>query len=79
MFTLLGEETNDLMDAFAASFIEVVLYRHEQCAAFMAWGHGRLTGRPAACSATLGPGATNLVTGVADAQPDAKPLIAITG
>ena len=79
IFALPGEETGDLMDALARSDIEIVLCRHEQAAAFMASVHGRLTGKPAACLATLGPGATNLVTGVADATLDLVPLIAITG
>ncbi|MEJ6389452.1 thiamine pyrophosphate-binding protein [Gymnodinialimonas ulvae] len=79
VFALPGEETSDLMAALQASEIEIVLCRHEQAAAFMASVHGRLTGRPAACLATLGPGATNLVTGVADATLDHVPLIAITG
>jgi acetolactate synthase-1/2/3 large subunit len=79
VFALPGEETNAIMDALAASSIEVVLCRHEQSAAFMASTHGRLTGKPAVCLATLGPGATNLMTGVADAQLDCVPLLAITG
>lgn len=79
VFALPGEETSDLMDALAASDIEVVMCRHEQAAAFMASVHGRLTGKPAACLATLGPGALNLVTGVADATLDLVPLVAITG
>lgn len=79
IFALPGEETNDLMDALDRSSIEIVICRHEQAAAFMASVHGRLTGQPAACLATLGPGATNLITGVADATMDLVPLIAITG
>ncbi|MEO0486118.1 MAG: thiamine pyrophosphate-binding protein [Pseudomonadota bacterium] len=79
VFALPGEETNALMDALARVDIDVVLCRHEQAAAFMASVHGRVTGRPAACLSTLGPGATNLLTGVADAQLDAVPLLAITG
>ncbi|MEM1303139.1 MAG: thiamine pyrophosphate-dependent enzyme, partial [Pseudomonadota bacterium] len=62
-----------------ASDIDFVLCRHEQSAAFMASVHGRVTGRPGVCLSTLGPGATNLVTGVADAQLDHVPLIAISG
>ncbi|QBF33917.1 acetolactate synthase large subunit [Thalassococcus sp. S3] len=79
VFALPGEETNALMVALEASSIDVVLCRHEQAAAFMASVHGRLTGRAAACLATLGPGATNLLTGVADATLDLVPLVAITG
>lgn len=74
-----GEETTALMAALHDSEMAFVLCRHEQAAAFMAGVHGRLTGRPAACLATLGPGATNLVTGVADATLDFVPMIAITG
>lgn len=79
VYAMPGEETIALMDALEKSPIDVVLCRHEQGAAFMASVHGRLTGRPAACLATLGPGATNLITGVADAQLDGVPLVAITG
>ncbi|WP_425038143.1 acetolactate synthase large subunit [Primorskyibacter sp. S187A] len=74
-----GEETTALMAAIGESGLTFVLCRHEQSAAFMASVYGRLTGKPAVCLATLGPGATNLVTGVADAQLDHVPLIAITG
>ncbi|WP_425093488.1 thiamine pyrophosphate-binding protein [Tropicimonas sp. S265A] len=79
VYAMPGEETIALMNALEKSPIDVILCRHEQGAAFMASVHGRLTGRPAACLATLGPGATNLITGVADAQLDGVPLIAITG
>lgn len=79
VYALPGEETNDLMEALSRSSIRVVLCRHEQSAAFMASVHGRLTGQPAACLSTLGPGATNLITGVADATLDCVPLVAITG
>lgn len=79
VFGVPGEETTDLMEALVASDIAFVLCRNEQGAAFMASVHGRLTGTPGVCLATLGPGATNLVTGVADAQLDHVPLIAITG
>ncbi|WP_224823217.1 acetolactate synthase large subunit [Cognatishimia sp. MH4019] len=73
-----GEENTDLMLALEASDIRFVLTRHEQAAAFMASVYGRLTGRPAGCLSTLGPGATNLLTGVADATLDFVPLVAIT-
>ncbi|MCF6445849.1 acetolactate synthase large subunit [Nereida sp. MMG025] len=73
-----GEENTDVMLAIEASDIRFVLTRHEQAAAFMASVYGRLTGRPAACLSTLGPGATNLLTGVADATLDFAPLVAIT-
>ena len=65
--------------ALDASSVEFVLTRDEQGAAFMAEVHGRLTGEPGVCLATLGPGAANLVTGVANANMDSVPLIAITG
>ena len=73
-----GEENTNLMLALQASDIRFVLTRHEQAAAFMASVYGRLTGKPAGCLSTLGPGATNLLTGVADATLDYAPLIAIT-
>lgn len=79
IYGLPGEENTDLMLAIKASSIRFVLTRHEQTAAFMASVHGRLTGRPAACLGTLGPGATNLLTGVADATLDLSPVLAITG
>lgn len=74
-----GEENADLMMSIDASSIEFVLCRHEQGAAFMAEVHGRLTGEPGVCLGTLGPGATNLITGVADANMDRAPLVVITG
>ena len=79
VFGVPGEENLDLVDALAASPIRMVTTRHEQGAAFMADVYGRLTGRAGVCLATLGPGATNLVTGVADANMDHAPLVAITG
>lgn len=74
-----GEENADLMLALEDSSIIFTLTRHEQAAAFMAAVHGRLTGMPALCLATLGPGATNLMTGVADANMDRAPMIVVTG
>ncbi len=74
-----GEEVLDVLEAMSRSSIEFVSTRHEQGAAFMADSHGRLTGRAGVCLATLGPGATNLITGVADANLDHAPLVAITG
>lgn len=68
-----------LLDALADSDISYVSTRHEQGAALMADVYGRLTGRPGVCLATLGPGATNLMTGVADAFLDRSPVVAITG
>ncbi len=79
LFTLPGEEVLDLLDALHGSRIRVVTVRHEQGAAFMADVYGRLTGKAGVCLATLGPGATNLLTGIADAFLDRVPLIAITG
>ena len=74
-----GEENLDVMDALLDSSIRFITTRHEQGAAFMADVQGRLTGRAGVCLATLGPGATNLVTGVADANMDHAPLVAIAG
>ncbi|MHB9148638.1 MAG: acetolactate synthase large subunit [Thermoleophilia bacterium] len=74
-----GEENLDVMDALRESSIEFVTTRHEQGAAFMADVRGRLTGVAGVCLSTLGPGATNLVTGVADANMDGAPVVAIAG
>ena len=74
-----GEELEDVLFALRDSSVEFVPVRHEQGAAFMADVHGRLTGEAGVCLSTLGPGATNLLTGVADAQLDKAPLVAITG
>lgn len=80
VFSVPGEETMDLLDALSRTDrIRHVTTRHEQGAAFMADVHGRLTGRSAVALATLGPGATNLVTGVADAYLDHAPMVALTG
>jgi acetolactate synthase I/II/III large subunit len=80
VFGIPGEETLALNAALADSGkIRFVLTRHEQGAAFMADVYGRLSSYPGVCLATLGPGATNLLTGVADAQLDRAPLVAITG
>ncbi len=79
IFGVPGEENLDVMDALLDSPIRFVTTRHEQGAAFMADVYGRLTGRPGVCLATLGPGATNLITGVADANMDHAPLVAIAG
>ncbi len=78
VFGLPGEETLDVMDALSRSRIRFILVRHEAGAAFMAGVYGRLTGRAGVCLSTLGPGATNLVTGVATAYLDHAPLVAIT-
>jgi len=79
IFAIPGEETLEIVDALSRSPIDVVLVRHEQGAAFMADVHGRLTGEPGVCLATLGPGATNIITGVADGFLDRAPMVAITG
>ena len=79
IFGLPGEETNDLMFSLAHSQIKFILVRHEQGAAFMADVYGRLTQKVGVCLSTLGPGATNLITGVASANMDRSPILAITG
>ena len=80
VFSVPGEETMDILEALShTDRIRHVTTRHEQGAAFMADVHGRLTGRAAVAMATLGPGATNLVTGIADAYLDRAPMVAITG
>ena len=79
VFGIPGEETLDLNESLADSSIEFVPVRHEQGGAYMADAYGRLTGRAGVCLGTLGPGATNLVTAVADAFLDRAPLVALTG
>ena len=80
VFSVPGEETMDVLEALADDTrVRHVTTRHEQGAAFMADVYGRLTGRCAVAMATLGPGATNLVTGIADAYLDRAPMVALTG
>lgn len=79
VFGLPGEENLQVLAALKKSSIQFVTTRHEQGAAFMADVYGRLTGKAGVCLSTLGPGATNLMTGVADANLDRAPLVAITG
>jgi acetolactate synthase I/II/III large subunit len=79
IFAIPGEETLEIVEALRESSIDLVIVRHEQGAAFMADVHGRLTGRAGVCLGTLGPGATNLITGVGDAYLDYAPMVAITG
>jgi acetolactate synthase-1/2/3 large subunit len=79
VFGIPGEENIAVMDALLDSSITFVTTRHEQGAAFMADVYGRLTGRAGVCLATLGPGATNLITGFADANMDRAPIVAIAG
>lgn len=79
VFGLPGEENLHILEALKDSSIQFITTRHEQGAAFMADVYGRLTGKAGVCLSTLGPGATNLMTGVADANLDGAPLVAITG
>src|SRR5207302_3098547 len=79
VFGIPGEETLDLNEALSRSKIQFIPVRHEQGGAYMADTYGRLTGRAGVCLGTLGPGATNLVTAVADAFLDRAPLVALTG
>ncbi|MCP4754928.1 MAG: acetolactate synthase large subunit, partial [Proteobacteria bacterium] len=80
IFGVPGEENADFMISLEKSErIKFVLTRHEQGAAFMAEVYGRLTGNPAGCLGTLGPGATNLITGIADGNMDRSPMLVLTG
>jgi acetolactate synthase I/II/III large subunit len=79
VFGIPGEETLDLNESLANSSISFVPVRHEQGGAYMADMYGRLTRRAGVCLGTLGPGATNLITAVADAYLDRAPLVALTG
>src|ERR1700722_17209892 len=78
VFGIPGEENIRLIEAMSRSSIQYVLTRHEQGASFMAETYGRLTGRAGVCSATLGPGAINLLLGTADATTNSTPLIALS-
>ena len=79
IFGVPGEEILDILDSLSRSKIKFIVTRHEHGAAFIADVYGRLSHRPGVCLSTLGPGATNLITGVADAYLDRVPLVAITG
>jgi acetolactate synthase I/II/III large subunit len=79
VFGIPGEETLDLNESLSRSSIDFIPVRHEQGGAYMADVHGRLTGHAGVCLGTLGPGALNLVTAVADAYLDRAPLVALTG
>ena len=79
IFGVPGEENLDFLESLSQSTIKLILTRHEQGAGFMAATYGRLTGKPGVCLATLGPGATNLVTPAAYAQLGAMPMMMITG
>src|SRR5512137_419054 len=77
IFGLPGEENLDLLESLRTSRVRLIVTRHEQAAAFMAATYGRLTGKAGVCFSTLGPGATNLVTGIAHAQLIGAPLVAV--
>lgn len=79
LFAYPGGAILPIYDALAFSKLNSVLVRHEQGASFAANGYARVAGKPGFCLATSGPGATNLVTGIADAYADSVPMIAITG
>ena len=79
IFGVPGEENADVMLSLRDSSIQFVLCHHEQGAAFMADVYGRMTGKPGVCLGTLGPGATNLMTGVANSNLDHSPTVSITG
>src|SRR5271163_3642833 len=79
VFGIPGAKVDRLFDALVDSPIKPVATRHEQNAAFIAGGIGRLTGRAGVCIATSGPGASNFVTGVATANSEGDPMLAIGG
>jgi D-aminopeptidase len=79
IFGIPGEENLDIVESLRTSSIKLTITRHEQAAAFMAATHGRLTGRPGVCLATLGPGALNFATGAAYAHLGAMPMVMLTG
>ena len=79
IFGLPGGANLPIYDALYDSEVRHILARHEQCAAHMADGYARVSRKPGVCFATSGPGATNLVTGIATAFADSSPLIAVTG
>jgi acetolactate synthase-1/2/3 large subunit len=78
LFGLPGEENLHFLEAVRKAGLKVVITRHEQAAALMAATYGRLTGKAGVCFSTLGPGATNLVTGIAHAQLIGAPLVAVS-
>lgn len=79
VFGVPGEENLDVVESLRTSSIRLIITRHEQPAAFMAATHGRLTGKPGVCMATLGPGALNFTTGAAYAHLGGMPMVMITG
>src|SRR5918998_4928724 len=78
VFGIPGEENIHFIDALTGSSIRFILVHHEQSASFMSDMYGRITGKAGVCSATLGPGAINLLLGTADAFTDSVPLVAIS-
>src|ERR687893_2877045 len=78
VFGIPGEENIHFIDALTRSSIRFILVHHEQSASFMADMYGRITGKAGVCSATLGPGAINLLLGTADAFTDSVPLVALS-
>lgn len=79
IFAYPGGQSIELHQALKDAKIRVVLPRHEQGGAFAAVGYARITGKTGVCMATSGPGATNLITGIADAYMDSVPLVVVTG
>ena len=79
VFGLPGGANLPMYDELGKSNIRHILVRHEQSAAHMADGFGRVSRKPGVCFATSGPGATNLLTGIATAQADSAPMVAVTG
>ncbi|MBT7962126.1 acetolactate synthase large subunit [Candidatus Woesearchaeota archaeon] len=79
IFSVPGEENLDLLESLRKTKIKIIINRHEQVSAFMAATYGRLTGKVGVCMATLGPGATNLITGIAHGQLGGMPMLSITG
>ncbi|MCA1978786.1 MAG: thiamine pyrophosphate-binding protein, partial [Thiobacillus sp.] len=79
IFGMPGAHILPVYDQLQGARMRTVLVKHEQGAAFMACGYARMANRPSACIATAGPGATNLVTGIANAYAERLPVLAITG
>ncbi len=79
VFGLPGGANLPMYDELYKSNIRHILVRHEQSAAHMADGFGRVSRKPGVCFATSGPGSTNLLTGIATAQADSAPMVAVTG
>ena len=79
IFAVPGEENLDMVESLRTSKIKLVLTRHEQGASHAAQGYARISGRVGVAIATSGPGATNFITGIADAMIDSTPMVCITG